>query len=154
MTGLPNFNREAFNTMAEVILRNGNIPLNPATLPAGLEQNEYMDICFAMVRAAEQVVFLSGWSESEGAQAEYAYSKKLGLELLMPDLKPFPGRSEFKQEKPPKKVYGEKVQIVCECGCGQSKEVRKADADRGWGKYFSKSCKAKHEAELKKEKAA
>ncbi|WP_417669474.1 DUF4406 domain-containing protein [Pseudoalteromonas tetraodonis] len=92
MTGLPNFNREAFNTMAEVILRNGNIPLNPATLPAGLEQNEYMDICFAMVRAAEQVVFLSGWGESEGAQAEYAYSKKLGLELLMSDLKPFLGR--------------------------------------------------------------
>ena len=34
-------------------------------------------------------------------------------------------------------------QIVCECGCGKSKEVRQADINRGWGKYFSKSCKAK-----------
>ena len=33
--------------------------------------------------------------------------------------------------------------ITCKCGCGRTKEVRKADVDRGWGLFFDKSCKAK-----------
>lgn len=35
--------------------------------------------------------------------------------------------------------------VVCACGCGRVKEVRTADVKRGWGKFFSKSCKAKHQ---------
>ena len=35
------------------------------------------------------------------------------------------------------------VEIICQCGCGRSKQVRTADVKRGWGKYFSKRCKAK-----------
>lgn len=35
------------------------------------------------------------------------------------------------------------MEITCKCGCGRKKEVRAADVKRGWGKYFSKSCKAK-----------
>lgn len=35
------------------------------------------------------------------------------------------------------------VTIVCKCGCGRQKEVREADVKRGWGLYYSKSCKAK-----------
>lgn len=34
-------------------------------------------------------------------------------------------------------------EIVCACGCGRKKKVRVADINRGWGKYYSKSCKAK-----------
>lgn len=37
------------------------------------------------------------------------------------------------------------VEITCKCGCGRKKQVRVADRKRGWGKYFSKSCKAKHQ---------
>lgn len=33
--------------------------------------------------------------------------------------------------------------IICKCGCGREKSVHQADINRGWGKYFSKSCKAK-----------
>lgn len=36
-------------------------------------------------------------------------------------------------------------EIVCACGCGRKKLVRVADVARGWGKYYSKSCKAKHQ---------
>ncbi len=36
-------------------------------------------------------------------------------------------------------------QIKCACGCGRLKTVRVADIKRGWGKYFSKSCKARHQ---------
>lgn len=35
------------------------------------------------------------------------------------------------------------TEITCHCGCGRKREVRTADVNRGWGKYFSKSCKAK-----------
>jgi len=34
-------------------------------------------------------------------------------------------------------------EITCACGCGRKKMVRTADVKRGWGRYFSKSCKAK-----------
>lgn len=34
-------------------------------------------------------------------------------------------------------------EITCACGCGRKKKVRVADIKRGWGKYYSKSCKAK-----------
>lgn len=35
------------------------------------------------------------------------------------------------------------TEITCACGCGRKKEVRTADVKRGWGRYYSKSCKAK-----------
>lgn len=38
---------------------------------------------------------------------------------------------------------GKKVEITCKCGCGRKKLVREADVKRGWGLFFSKSCKAK-----------
>ncbi|HBN6266181.1 TPA: DUF4406 domain-containing protein [Vibrio parahaemolyticus] len=43
---------------------------------------EYMDICFAMIRAADAVHFLPGWKRSEGAIAEYHYAKNIGLKLI------------------------------------------------------------------------
>lgn len=33
-------------------------------------------------------------------------------------------------------------EITCKCGCGRKRMVRTADVKRGWGKFFSKSCKA------------
>lgn len=37
------------------------------------------------------------------------------------------------------------VEITCACGCGRKRMVRSADVRRGWGKYYNKSCKAKHQ---------
>ena len=34
------------------------------------------------------------------------------------------------------------TEITCACGCKRKKMVRTADIKRGWGKYYSKSCKA------------
>ena len=36
-------------------------------------------------------------------------------------------------------------EITCKCGCGRKKMVRTADVKRGWGRFYSKSCKAKHQ---------
>lgn len=37
------------------------------------------------------------------------------------------------------------TEITCACGCGRKKMVRTADVKRGWGKFYDKSCKARHQ---------
>lgn len=46
------------------------------------------------------------------------------------------------------------TEIICACGCGKKKRVRTADVKRGWGKYYSKSCKAKAQERRTKQFAA
>lgn len=82
MTGLPNLNRVAFFREAEKLRAAGHVVLNPADLPEGLTEAQYMDITLAMVRACCTVLRLPGWSNSAGAVAEISYAKKLGLDLL------------------------------------------------------------------------
>lgn len=81
MSGLPGLNRQAFNRAAGHVVRRGNVALNPAILPDGLEQAEYMDICFAMLRCADGIFLLDGWQQSAGAKAEHALAEKLVLEI-------------------------------------------------------------------------
>jgi hypothetical protein len=40
-------------------------------------------------------------------------------------------------------VRGKTKEITCKCGCGKKKMVRVADINRGWGLFYSKSCKAR-----------
>lgn len=79
MTGLENFNRESFYAMARHLKDEGATVLNPATLPDGLTQAQYMDICLAMLRCATHIVMLEGWQNSEGAKIERALAIKSGL---------------------------------------------------------------------------
>lgn len=51
-------------------------------------------------------------------------------------------------DSPPKlkgDIMASIVEITCKCGCGRKKMVRTADVARGWGKFYSKSCKAKEQ---------
>ncbi|AUM58698.1 hypothetical protein phiP47_070 [Plesiomonas phage phiP4-7] len=82
MTGLPNFNREAFHEMAELIKCSGDIPLNPAHLPDGMSQFDYMTICVSMVQVADCVIMLKDWLKSEGARIEHDLAKKCGKEII------------------------------------------------------------------------
>lgn len=79
MSGYENFNRGAFNAEAARLAGKGLIPLNPAILPDGLSQPQYMDICLAMLRCADAIIMLPGWEKSAGAIAELALAKKLEL---------------------------------------------------------------------------
>lgn len=82
MSGLPEFNRPAFHLADVLLTKSGKVVLNPATLPDGLSQPEYMDICCAMVRCADALFMLNGWERSNGAVAEYHLAKKLGKDIL------------------------------------------------------------------------
>ncbi|WP_446896651.1 DUF4406 domain-containing protein [Citrobacter freundii] len=82
MTGCKDFNRPAFKAFALKLSLDGNVVLNPAVLPDGLEQREYMDICCAMIRCSDAVFMLRGWENSAVAVAEHALAKKIGLEII------------------------------------------------------------------------
>lgn len=49
--------------------------LNPAELPEGWPGKVYMDVCLAMIRAADLVAFLPGWEQSRGASLEMQYCR-------------------------------------------------------------------------------
>lgn len=49
--------------------------LSPAELPEGWPGRVYTDVCLAMIRAADLVVFLPGWERSRGASLEMQYCR-------------------------------------------------------------------------------
>jgi hypothetical protein len=55
MSGLPDCNRHAFNLAAQVQKSLTHIVLNPATLPVGLSEPEYMQIGITMLMCAEGI---------------------------------------------------------------------------------------------------
>ena len=55
--------------------------LNPAELPDGLTQAQYMSICLPMVMTADTVYMLVGWEKSKGAVAEHALAEKLCINI-------------------------------------------------------------------------
>lgn len=55
-----------------------DVVLNPAELPEGWPTGLYMDVCLAMIRAADLVVFLPGWELSRGASLEMQYCRYQG----------------------------------------------------------------------------
>lgn len=79
MSGYDQFNRPAFHAAECNLRENANVVLNPAVLPDGLSQAQYMDICLAMLRCADAVYMLAGWEKSAGARAEHALAEKLEL---------------------------------------------------------------------------
>lgn len=79
ISGIPNGNKEAFFKAESILKLSGSPVLNPASLPDGLPEGTYMDICLAMIRGSSAIYMLPGWSGSKGATTEYHYAKKLGL---------------------------------------------------------------------------
>ena len=77
ITGDPNY-KAKFAEAAKAIVARGNIPLNPAELPAGMDPADYMRICLAMIDICDFAYFLPGWEDSPGAQLEMNYCKYTG----------------------------------------------------------------------------
>lgn len=98
MMGLPNFNREEFNAAAEKLKEEGHTVLNPAFLPDGLTEKDYMAICLPMVMASETVFMLSGWEGSKGAKTEHSLAVKCGIPIEYQKVEHRPSLTELKQE--------------------------------------------------------
>lgn len=81
ITGDPRY-REKF-AEAEAALREvGHIPLNPAVLPEGMEAEDYMRICAAMLDSADAIGLLGDWTDSPGAQLELHYVGYVGKKTM------------------------------------------------------------------------
>lgn len=75
--------RAKFREAAKNLEDLGHVVLNPATLPDGLEQADYMRICLAMLDTADVAVFLPDYRESKGAMVELAYCQRIGKDCAM-----------------------------------------------------------------------
>lgn len=78
MSGIKDHNRPLFNMVSAELTEQGHSVLNPATIPDGLSQGQYMQICLPMVAVAHELVMLPGWEQSEGAYIEFLLAKKSG----------------------------------------------------------------------------
>lgn len=72
ITGVPRY-REMFEAAAKELTAEGFIPLNPAVLPEGLTEQQYMRIDIAMLDASDAVLLLDGWERSRGSSLECSY---------------------------------------------------------------------------------
>lgn len=70
--GDPDYKRK-FERAATAISSLGHTPINPALLPEGLSETDYMRLSFAEIDAADMVLFLDDWKESGGAALERTY---------------------------------------------------------------------------------
>lgn len=70
--------RAKFGRAEERLKKEVHIVLNPASLPDGLRNEEYMQICAAMMGVADCVGFLPDWEKSAGANLEYAWCRYVG----------------------------------------------------------------------------
>lgn len=49
--------------------------MNPAILPLGFTQDEYLHICYAMIDTCDTIYFMKSWIHSAGALKENCYAK-------------------------------------------------------------------------------
>ena len=68
--------KEHFAREEERLEKIGHTVLNPAILPKGLTQEEYMRICIPMLNICEIVYMLEGWETSVGATIEYQLARQ------------------------------------------------------------------------------
>lgn len=73
ITGYPEY-KEKFLAAQQEFEKEGHAVLNPAILPGGFEQDEYMNICYAMIDVCDAVFFLDNWRDSKGANLEHVYA--------------------------------------------------------------------------------
>ena len=75
--------RAEFREAAMSLEAMGHVVLNPATLPDGLNDRDYMQIALAMLNAADVAVFLPDYQESKGAMVEWAYCQRIGKDCAL-----------------------------------------------------------------------
>lgn len=84
ITGDPDY-KEKFASAARMLAEQepGCVVLNPAELPAGMSQKDYMQLCTQMLFAADAAAFLPDWMCSRGACIEYEICVYIGKSVMM-----------------------------------------------------------------------
>lgn len=79
-----------FREVEKKLAAAGHIVLNPATEPEGLRPVDYMRLCFAMMEAADAVLFMQDYQDSRGTMLEWAWCQYVGKQTCF-DLAAFGG---------------------------------------------------------------
>ena len=75
--------REKFKEAEDVLKGQGHIVINPACLPIGLSEVDYMPICLSMLEAADAICMIGDdWRHSRGAVLEKAYADYQGKKVI------------------------------------------------------------------------
>ena len=72
ITGDENY-KQKFATVQKEFESEGHIVLNPALLPSGMTEGDYMRICLAMIETSDMVHFIPDFVHSAGADVELRY---------------------------------------------------------------------------------
>jgi hypothetical protein len=84
MTGLPNFNHEAFNKAAEYFRSQNKEVFNPAEVFGGDTthlRSEYMRLEIQALLYSTELVMLPGWENSKGALLELQIAEELEMPI-------------------------------------------------------------------------
>lgn len=85
MTGLPNYNREAFND-AEMYLRTklakDVVILNPARHPDGIKYEDYFKYAKIDIALSDVMILLDGWQNSKSVQYEMQIAQELDVKII------------------------------------------------------------------------
>jgi hypothetical protein len=84
MTGLPDYNKPAFNAEAARLRAMGFEVVNPAEveLAWGATWLDYMRVDLNLLMDCDGVVLLPGWSKSRGAAVEHGLARSLELQIF------------------------------------------------------------------------
>ena len=83
ISGDPGY-REKFEAAAARLRESLDVGvINPATLPAGMSNADYMAICLPMLLRADLAVFLPDWRDSPGAYLEHALCLYVGKPVMV-----------------------------------------------------------------------
>lgn len=84
MTGLPDYNREAFHTAAAQLRKMGHDVYNPAEIEQGEAPKWHicMRLALKQMLEADALLMLPGWSQSKGASIERELAEKLCFAIV------------------------------------------------------------------------
>jgi hypothetical protein len=86
MTGLPDYNRPAFDEMATTLRSQGKTVFNPAEVgPREIIQPRawYMKKDIEALLKSDSIYMMFGWESSEGARLEFEIAKQLELPIII-----------------------------------------------------------------------
>lgn len=86
MTGLPDYNRPAFDKEAARIREQGKTVFNPAEVgprESIMPREWYMRKDIEALLKSDSVVMLPGWEKSEGARLEFEIAKQIEIPVLL-----------------------------------------------------------------------